>query len=77
MVVLKFRAKRSGEVVSNFVTCYHADNSIAKIRTSPEWSLAACRSALGCRVVADLLRWLSDQNLDWFKADRQRTLEPI
>jgi len=26
-------------------------------------------------MVADLLRWLSDRNLDWFKADRQRTLE--
>lgn len=26
-----------------------------------------------CSVVADLLRWLSDRNLDWFKADRQRT----
>ncbi len=25
-------------------------------------------------MVADLLRWLSDRNLDWFKADRQRTL---
>lgn len=24
-------------------------------------------------VVADLLRWLSDQNLDWFEADGQRT----
>lgn len=24
-------------------------------------------------MVADLLRWFSDQNLDWFKADRQRT----
>ncbi len=27
-----------------------------------------------CSMVADLLRWLSDRNLDWFKADRQRTL---
>lgn len=24
-------------------------------------------------VVADLLRWLSDQNLDWFEAVGQRT----
>lgn len=47
VVVLKFRAKRNGEVVSNFVTCYHADNSIAKIRTSPAWNLAVCRTALG------------------------------
>lgn len=26
-----------------------------------------------CSVVADLLRWLSDQNLDWFEAVGQRT----
>lgn len=47
VVILKFRAKQTGEVVSNFVTCYHADNSIAKIRTSPPWGQAACRIALG------------------------------
>lgn len=47
VVVLRFRAKGTGEIVSNFVTCYHADNSIGKIRTSPAWHLAACRNALG------------------------------
>lgn len=47
VVVLKFRAKKSGVIVANFVTCYHADNSIGKIRTSPAWDLVACRTALG------------------------------
>jgi hypothetical protein len=47
VVVLNFRAMQTGDVVSNFVTCYHADNSIGKIRTSPAWDLAKCRTALG------------------------------
>lgn len=47
VVVLRFGVKRSGDLKSNFVTCYDADNSIAKIRQSPIWSLQACRDALG------------------------------
>jgi hypothetical protein len=47
VVVLKFRARRDGQVVANFVTCYFADNSIGKIRQSPIWTLDDCRTALG------------------------------
>jgi len=47
VVVLKFRARRDGVIVANFVTCYYADNSIGKIRQSPVWDLNACRNALG------------------------------
>lgn len=32
---------------SNFVTCYDANNSIGKIRTSPAWDINTCRTALG------------------------------
>jgi len=47
VVVLKFRAKRDGQVVADFVTCYFADNSIGKIRQSPVWDLNDCKNALG------------------------------
>lgn len=47
VVILKFRATRSGVLKSNFVTCYDADNSIHKIRRSPAWDIRECRIALG------------------------------
>lgn len=47
VVVLKFRARKDGVIVANFITCYYADNSIGKIRSSPLWELNACRNALG------------------------------
>lgn len=47
VVVLKFRARRDGQLVANFVTCYYADNSINKIRQSPVWDLETCKNALG------------------------------
>lgn len=47
VVVLRFRARKDGAIVANFVTCYYADNSIGKIRKSPLWDLNACRKALG------------------------------
>ena len=47
VVVLKFRARRDGQVVADFVTCYFADNSIGKIRQSPLWDLNDCKNALG------------------------------
>jgi len=47
VVVLRFRARRDGVVLADFVTCYHADNSIGKIRQSPNWDLEACRNLLG------------------------------
>jgi hypothetical protein len=47
VVVLKFRARKDGQVVADFVTCYFADNSIGKIRQSPAWNLDDCKNALG------------------------------
>lgn len=46
VVVLKFRLRRDGEMAAKFVTCYFADNSINKIRQSPEWSIHDCKAAL-------------------------------
>jgi uncharacterized membrane protein YhdT len=37
----------SGSLKANFVTCYQADNSIGKIRSSPAWFRAACLRLLG------------------------------
>lgn len=45
VVVLGLRL--SGEALrANFITCYEAENSIAKIRMSPAWSHADCLAAL-------------------------------
>lgn len=42
VVVVAMRLKQSGTLKANFVTCYQADNSIGKIRSSPAWSRVAC-----------------------------------
>ncbi|OIQ80394.1 hypothetical protein GALL_378520 [mine drainage metagenome] len=42
VVVVAMGLKQDGSLKANFVTCYQADNSIAKIRSSPVWSRAAC-----------------------------------
>ena len=34
--------KKSGELKGNFITCYEANNSIGKIRTSPVWDKQKC-----------------------------------
>lgn len=47
VVVIAMKLSRDGSLRANFVTCYQADNSIGKIRTSPAWSRAACLTALG------------------------------
>lgn len=47
VVVVAMSLKRGGGLKANFVTCYQADNSIGKIRTSPEWSQATCLKLLG------------------------------
>jgi len=46
MVVLRFGLNRNGALKANFITCYRADNSIGKIRTSPLWTKANCLDAL-------------------------------
>lgn len=47
VVVVAMSLKRDNSLKANFVTCYQADNSIGKIRTSPAWSKADCILALG------------------------------
>ena len=42
VVVVAMGLKLDGSLKANFVTCYQADNSIGKIRTSPIWSREAC-----------------------------------
>ena len=37
---------RAGALRANFITCFQADNSNGKIRTSPLWSREACLNAL-------------------------------
>lgn len=79
VVVVAMGLKQDGSLKANFVTCYQADNSIAKIRNSPTWSRAKCLRLLGGardggpekKKAADSLRGFSGRNLDRFKADRQ------
>lgn len=47
VVVVAMGLKQDSSLKANFVTCYQADNSIVKIRSSPVWSRAACLRLLG------------------------------
>jgi hypothetical protein len=47
VVVLGFRVGNDRSIKAKFITSYDADNSIRKIRGSPVWTLAGCRTALG------------------------------
>lgn len=47
VVVIAMGLKQHGSLKANFVTCYQADNSIGKIRSSPAWSRAACIRLMG------------------------------
>lgn len=46
VVVIKLSLKRSGDLKGDFVTCYQADNSIDKIKQSPEWNREKCLTVL-------------------------------
>jgi hypothetical protein len=46
VVVIRLGTNQRDELHGKFVTCYVADNSIAKIRSGPVWDEAACRTAL-------------------------------
>ncbi|MFC3101999.1 hypothetical protein [Altererythrobacter lauratis] len=46
VVVLALGLNRDGALRANFVTCFQADNSVAKIRTSPLWTREDCLHAL-------------------------------
>ncbi|WP_083841533.1 hypothetical protein [Pseudovibrio sp. FO-BEG1] len=41
VVIISISMKRNGSPKANFITCYNADNSISKIRTSPRWTAAS------------------------------------
>lgn len=47
VVVVTMGLKLDGSLKANFVTCYQADNSIGKIRTSPIWLRVNCLHQLG------------------------------
>lgn len=47
VVILEFRINRSSILVAKFITCYEANNSIRKIRSSPAWDLEECWRVLG------------------------------
>ena len=46
VVVLALGLNRDRTLRANFITCYQADNSVAKIRTSPLWTRPDCIQAL-------------------------------
>lgn len=46
VVVIGLRLAKQETLKAEFVTCYQADNSIAKILTSPAWNREACMLAL-------------------------------
>ena len=46
VVVLGLGLNRDGVLRANFITCFQADNSIGKIRTSPLWTREDCLNAL-------------------------------
>lgn len=47
VVVVAMGLKQDRTLKANFVTCFRADNSIGRIRSSPAWSRAACLRMLG------------------------------
>jgi hypothetical protein len=46
VVILGLGLNRDGSLRANFITCYQADNSIDKIRTSPLWTREDCLNVL-------------------------------
>jgi len=53
VVIIRLYLSKSGELKGEFVTCYQADNSIEKIKTSPKWSRDNCLKALAKKKAAD------------------------
>ncbi|MCW1983819.1 hypothetical protein FHY25_003835 [Xanthomonas arboricola] len=46
VVVIALSLKRDSALKANFITCYQADSSIGKIRSSPTWSREECVRSL-------------------------------
>jgi len=47
VVIIALRPTRQNTLKGNFVTCFHADNSIGRIRSSPRWTMADCLHYFG------------------------------
>ena len=46
VIVISLNLHRDGNLRGRFITCYRANNSIAKINQAPAWSLQECLNAL-------------------------------
>ncbi|EDZ67095.1 hypothetical protein NOC27_422 [Nitrosococcus oceani AFC27] len=46
VVVVELGLKSGSNLKGNFITCYQAENSINKIRTSPIWNRNICTAML-------------------------------
>lgn len=46
VVVISLGRRRDGILKASFITCFKADNSMAKIQAAPAWSLEDCLNAL-------------------------------
>lgn len=46
VVVLQMIKRQDAHLAAQFITCYQADRSIAKIRKSPIWDRASCEKVL-------------------------------
>lgn len=44
VVVIRLSLNKNGVLKGNFITCYEADNSIGKIKSSPLWDKEDCLS---------------------------------
>lgn len=53
VVIIRLRLMKSEELKGDFVTCYQADNSIGKIKTSPKWTRESCIKILAKKKAAD------------------------
>lgn len=46
VVIVRLSLNKKGELKGNFITCYQANNSIGKIKSSPLWKKEDCLSEL-------------------------------
>lgn len=47
VVIVALRPTRKDTLKGNFITCFQADNSIHRIRSSPRWTMADCLRHFG------------------------------
>ncbi|NOX15000.1 MAG: hypothetical protein GXP61_03065 [Epsilonproteobacteria bacterium] len=49
VVIVRLSLNKKDRLKANFITCYQANNSIAKIKTSPLWDKEECIKRLRCK----------------------------